>query len=32
MLNINPGGLVGSERMAQDGIILFGTKNVHKFV
>ncbi len=28
VLKINPGGLEGSERMAKDGLILFGTKNV----
>jgi hypothetical protein len=28
VLNINPGGLEGSERMARDGLVLFGTKNV----
>ncbi len=28
VLNINPGGLQGSERMAQDGLVLFGLKNV----
>jgi hypothetical protein len=28
ILTINPGGLEGSERMAKDGVILFGTKNV----
>ncbi len=27
-LHINPGGLEGSERMAKDGFVLFGTKNV----
>jgi hypothetical protein len=27
-LQINPGGLVGSERMGQDGIVMFGVKNV----
>ena len=28
ILKINPGGLEGSERMARDGLIIFGTKNV----
>ena len=28
ILTINPGGLEGSERMAKDGVVLFGTKNV----
>lgn len=28
VLKINPGGLEGSERMARDGVIIFGTKNV----
>ena len=27
-LHINPGGLEGSERMAKDGLVFFGTKNV----
>lgn len=28
VLHINPGGLEGSERMAKDGIVTFGIKNV----
>jgi hypothetical protein len=28
VLNINPAGLEGSERMAKDGIVIFGSKNV----
>jgi len=33
ILTINPGGLEGSERMAKDGVVLFGTKNVqYKFL
>jgi hypothetical protein len=28
VLNINPGGLEGSERMAKDGLVFFGPKNV----
>ena len=28
VLNITPGGLEGSERMARDGVVIFGTKNV----
>jgi hypothetical protein len=27
VLNINPGGLEGSERMCRDGVCIFGTKN-----
>ena len=30
-LSINPGGLVGSERNAQDGITIFGVANVRYF-
>ncbi len=28
ILHINPGGLEGSERMAKDGLVFFGNKNV----
>jgi hypothetical protein len=28
IIHINPGGLEGSERMAKDGVIIFGSKNV----
>jgi hypothetical protein len=28
VLNINPAGLEGSERMAKDGLVFFGLKNV----
>jgi hypothetical protein len=28
ILIMNPGGLEGSERMAKDGVTIFGTKNV----
>lgn len=28
VFNINPGGLIGSERNAQDGITIFGTRSV----
>lgn len=28
VLHVNPGGLEGSERMAKDGIVTFGIKNV----
>lgn len=31
VLNITPGGLEGSERMARDGVVIFGTKNVKFF-
>lgn len=31
ILTINPGGLEGSERMAKDGVVLFGTKNVWRY-
>jgi len=32
VLNITPAGLEGSERMAKDGIVIFGSKNVILFV
>jgi hypothetical protein len=32
VLNINPAGLEGSERMAKDGIVIFGSKNVLKLI
>lgn len=32
MLIINPGGLVGSERKAQDGITIFGITNVYYYM
>ncbi len=32
VLNINPGGLEGSERMCRDGIILFGISNVYQIL
>jgi hypothetical protein len=28
VLNINPGGLEGSERMSKDGLVFFGPQNV----
>lgn len=31
ILCINPGGLVGSERNAQDGVTIFGVTNVNNF-
>ena len=29
VLHVNPGGLEGSERMAKDGVVTFGIKNVN---